>query len=64
LYTEEFLEPSRPYLFYSKTLGIAVNPVIVEKVFSFVMFSQARDHRCDACGYEEEKVEYEESRLD
>ena len=33
LYTEEFLEPSRPYFFYSKTPDIAVNPVIVEKVF-------------------------------
>jgi hypothetical protein len=32
-YTEEYLETSRPYFFYSKTPSIAVNPVIVEKVF-------------------------------
>lgn len=32
-HTEEYLETSRPYFFYSKTPSIAVNPVIVEKVF-------------------------------
>jgi hypothetical protein len=33
LYTKEYLETSRPYFFYSKTSSIAVNPVVVEKVF-------------------------------
>ncbi|HML02651.1 MAG TPA: hypothetical protein VK487_04675 [Candidatus Bathyarchaeia archaeon] len=33
LYTDEYLETSRPYFVYSKTPNIAVNPVIVEKLF-------------------------------
>lgn len=33
LYTDEFLYTTRPYFLHSKTPKIAVNPIIVEKVF-------------------------------
>jgi hypothetical protein len=33
VYTEEYLETSLPYFFFSKTPSIAVKPVIVEKIF-------------------------------
>ena len=33
VYTDEYLETSRPYFVHSKTPRIAVNPVIVEKIF-------------------------------
>ncbi len=33
LYTEEYLDTSIPYFVYSETPNIAVNPVIVEKIF-------------------------------
>lgn len=33
LYTEEYLETSIPYFFFSKTPSIAVKPVMVEKIF-------------------------------
>jgi hypothetical protein len=33
VYTEEILEPSQPYFLFSKTPRIAVNPVVIEKIF-------------------------------
>ena len=33
VYTDEYLDTSRPYFVHSKTSNIAVNPVIVEKIF-------------------------------
>ena len=33
LYTDEYLDTSRPYFVHSKTPSIAVNPVVVEKTF-------------------------------
>jgi len=33
LYTEEYLDTSIPYFVYSETPNIAVNPIIVEKIF-------------------------------
>jgi hypothetical protein len=33
LYTEEYLETSQPYFLYSKTPSIAVNPIVIVKIF-------------------------------
>jgi hypothetical protein len=33
IYTDEYMDTSRPYFVYSRTPKIAVNPVIVEKIF-------------------------------
>jgi hypothetical protein len=33
LYTDKYLETSRPYFVHSKTPKIAVNPVVIEKIF-------------------------------